>query len=358
MTAPTPWAAWLGEYDTAPYQLSRKAGWDAFVNAAPRPRFEVLSRAQMRALDEDTLADYNEARCVWNANPPTIKTQQLTRAFQVLDQVMASGRRDGDKLRGSAVVDAEPGLGKTTIATRFAREVHRREYRRHSPATADGSQRLPVAFVPLAAGVTLKGLNQQILKFYDHPAAERANNRTQLTSLAVDCVTTCQTRLVVIDDLHFIDFRHKNGIEVSNHLKSLANALPVTFLYVGVNLMDKRFFDEGMDGEQAVYAQMSRRATRCPVTPFSIDNDAGARAWSDLLTTLEGHLILADGEPGMLVTQAKELHRRTQGRIASLTNLIDRAAYLAIASGAETINPGVLDSALTDNAAHRLAGTA
>lgn len=39
-----PLAAWLGEHDTAGYRLSRKAGWDSFVNAAPRPRFEVLTR--------------------------------------------------------------------------------------------------------------------------------------------------------------------------------------------------------------------------------------------------------------------------------------------------------------------------
>lgn len=348
-----PWADWLAEYDTCGYQLSRKAGWDAFVNAGPRPRFEVLTRRQMRRLDEDTLADYNEARCVWNANPPTIKTQQLALSFQVLDQVMASNRRDGDKLRGAGVIDAEPGLGKTTIATRYAREVHRREYRRHSPFTAEGHQRLPVAFVPLHAGVTLKGLNQQILQFYDHPGATRAN-RTQLTSLAVDCVTSCQTRLIVIDDLHFIDFRHRNGIEVSNHLKGLANVLPVAFLYVGVNLQAKRFFDEGMAGEEAAYAQTSRRATRCPVAAFSIDTEAGARGWTDLLVTLEPHLMLADAEPGMLLAHARELHRRTQGRIASLMNLIDRAAYVAIATGVETITRAVHDAALADNAAQRL----
>lgn len=51
--------------------------------------------------------------------------------------------------------------------------------------------------------------------------------------------------------------------------------------------------------------------------------------------TLERHLILADAEPGMLTSQARELHRRTQGRIASLMNLIDRAAYLAITTGVE-----------------------
>ena len=70
---------------------------------------------------------------VWNANLPTVKTHQLTSAFAVIDQVMASNRRDADRLRGSVVIDAAPGLGKTTIATRYARDFHRRH------------QRLPVA---------------------------------------------------------------------------------------------------------------------------------------------------------------------------------------------------------------------
>jgi hypothetical protein len=366
MNDANPWAAWLAQFDTVDYQLGRKAGWDAFVNAAPRPRFEVLSRAQLAALDEDVRDDYDEARRVWNTNPPTIKTQQLTQAFEVLDQVMASARRDGDKLRGSAVIDAEPGLGKTTIATRYARQVHRREYRRHGPYTPDGSQRLPVAFIPLNAGATLKGINQQILEFYGHPQKDdhgpvrrpTRSTRSQLTEFAIDVVMTCQTRMIIIDDLHFVDFRHRNGIEVSNHLKSLANALPVTFVYVGVNLHAKRFFDEGLTGEQAVYAQTSRRATRCPVAPFSIEGDAGARAWSDLLSTLEKHLILADAEPGMLVSHAKELHRRTQGRILSLSNLIDRAAHLAIKSGTETITQEILATALVDNAAQHLTSPA
>ena len=69
-----------------------------------------------------------------------------------------------------------------------------------------------------------------------------------LTSLAMDCVTTCETKLIVIDDLHFVDFRHRNGLEVSNHLKGLANVLPATFLFVGVNLEAKKFFDEGLLG--------------------------------------------------------------------------------------------------------------
>lgn len=132
----------------------------------------------------------------------------------------------------------------------------------------------------------------------------------------------------------------------------------MTFLYVGVNLQAKRFFDEGLTGEEAAYAQTARRSTRCAIAPFAIDTDSGARAWIDLLAIMERHIMLADAQPGMLVENATEIYRRTQGRIASLTNLIDRACYTAISNGVETINEAVLAVSLNDNAAQRLAGTA
>ncbi|WP_238390569.1 MULTISPECIES: AAA family ATPase [unclassified Mycolicibacterium] len=347
----------MASNDSARYQLSRKQGWNAFVSSGPRDDFEVLTRQQMGALPADHLEDYNEARMVWNANLPTVKTAQLAAAYGVIDQVMASGRRDGDRLRGSVVIDAEPGLGKTTIATRYARDFHRTVYRRDGPKTPDGHQRLPVAIVPLSAGITLKGLNQQILRFYGHPAVDRAST-SKLGALAVDCVTSCQTRLIIIDDLHFIDFRHRHGTEVSNHLKGLANEMAVTFIYVGVKLQEKRFFDEGLIGEQAVYAQTSRRTTRCEVAPFAIKSEAGFRGWVGLLRALESHIKLVDAHPGMLVDHAQELHRRTQGRIASLTNLIDRVCYLAIASGTETINSELIAATTIDNAAQVSSATA
>jgi hypothetical protein len=351
------WSRWLASNGRTTTQQSRKQGWDAFVFAAPREDFEVLSRDEMAKLSSEELEDYNEARIVWNANLPTVKTAQLTAAYGIIDQVMASGRRDADRLRGSVVIDAEPGLGKTTIATRYARDFHRRVYRREGPTTPEGHQRLPVAFVPLSAGITLKGLNQQMLRFYGHPAVDRAST-SRLGALAVDCVTSCQTRLIVIDDLHFINFRHRNGIDVSNHLKGLANEMAATFIYVGVQLREKRFFDEGLVGEQAAYAQTSRRATRCPVAPFAIDADAGMRGWISLLRAMEGHIKLADARPGMLVEHAKELHRRTQGRIASLTNLLDRVSYLAITSGTETIAADLIAATTIDNAAQVSSRTA
>ncbi|GAA3684770.1 TniB protein [Yimella lutea] len=344
------WAKWLRENEPQRFNMATKHGWDAFAQSAPRPSLERLTVEKLQTLSDDEREDYNEARMVWNANPPAVKTAQLNNAFDVIEQVMASNRRDGDRLRGSVVIDAAPALGKTTIATRYAREFHRRTLRRHGPSTREGHQRLPVAFVPLDAGITLKGLNQKILSFYGHPGATRAST-SRLGALAVDCVRSCETQLIIIDDIHFIDFKHRNGRDVSNHLKGLANEMPVTFIYVGVRLTEKRFFDEGLIGEDASYAQTSRRSTRVPIAPFSISSDAGFRAWVQLLSTLESHLILLDAAPGMLVGHAKELDRRTQGCIGSLTNLLDRASYVAIRNGVERITPEVLAAATGDNAA-------
>ena len=115
-----PWARWLQTNGPGRLQLAYKGGWDAFVNAARRSDLEVLTRAEMARLDADSLEDYNEARLVWNANLPTVKTHQLAAAFAVIDQVMASNRRDADRLRGSVVVDAAPAVG---VVTRLSRRL-------------------------------------------------------------------------------------------------------------------------------------------------------------------------------------------------------------------------------------------
>jgi hypothetical protein len=345
-----PWATWLASYETVSYSLARKAGWDAFVNAAPRPRLEMPSPDEIAALSPEEWEDFTEARMVWNANLPTVRTHQLSAAYEVIDQVMASNRRDSASLRGSVVLDAHPGLGKTTIATRYGRDFQRRQIRRHGAETPQGHQRLPVAFIPLSAGMTLKNLNQKLLEFYGHPAASRAT-RAQLGSLAVDCVLSCDTRLIIVDDLHFIDFRRRHGTEVSNHLKWLANEMPATFIFSGVGLSRKRFFDEGLAGEDIVYAQTSRRATRCPVVPFTISTTSGYRAWVDLLAAFEKHQLLLQARPGMLTENAKLLFARTQGYIGSLTNLLDRACHVAITTGTETLTTELLSQVTVDNAA-------
>ena len=345
------WAQWCHDNPVARDVITTRGGWTNYVHRPPREPFETLTHREMDPLDEDELDDYNAARTIWNSNLPTVKTQQLTRAFSIMDQVMASNVRDSEQQRTNIVIDAAPGLGKTTISQRYARQFHRGIERRHGTRTATGNLRVPAAFFSVKGATTLKGLNQRLLNFYGHPAAKATMTSQRLEDLAVDCVASCETRLIVIDELHFVDFRHRNGIELSNHLKSWSNDMPVTFIYVGVNLRAKRFFDERMAGDNITYTQTSSRSVRCDVVPHDISTTPGFRAWVDLLTTFETHLMLCDHHPGMLAEQANDIYRRTHGRIGSLTGLLNRACQVAIATGAEAITPDVLDQVVLDRAA-------
>lgn len=346
------WSRWLRDNHPRGLGFSHRSGWFAFAEDTARKPLRRLSMAELSKLGEEEREDYDECRRIWNVNMPVIRTHQLTGVFSVLDQVMYSNARDGGRIKGGVAIDAPPGLGKTTIAATYARRFHRRQIRRLGERTAAGHQRVPVVFVSLAANMTLKSLNRQIVEFYGHPAIEKLT-AAKLASLATEYAGRCETGLIVVDDLHFVDFRHRMGVEVSNHLKWLANELPVTFLYTGVGLASKAFFNEGMTGESAAMAQTARRTTLCPVEPFTITTDAGARAWADVLAAIEQHIILADARAGMLTDHAQLMFERTQGHIASLVSLVDRCCFMAISGGTETITPAMIRSTALDNAAAR-----
>src|SRR6266702_1322770 len=159
--------------------------------------------------------EYDEARHDWHANFGILRTPQLAAVHDELEVIVTAGRCDPDRVRGAAVIDALPGLAQTG---------------RHGPLTGEGHERIPVFRAGLTSNTTLRTLNQMICGFYGHPGAGRAS-AAQLASQAVDCVLSCQTRVGIIDDLHFIDPRRKDGLDVSNHLKWLASELPVTFIF-------------------------------------------------------------------------------------------------------------------------------
>jgi hypothetical protein len=341
-----------GVNGAALYSLSRKEGWRRFVQTPARARPEQLSLAQLGELGAAAREDYDETRHDWHANFGVLRTPQLAAICDELDEIVASNRQDSDRVRGAAVIDALPGLGKTTIANLFARDYERNQIRRLGPLTEDGHERLPVFRVGLTSKTTLRTLNRMICQFYAHPGAERAS-AAQLGSHAVDCVLSCETRLAVIDDLHFVNPGHKDGIEVSNHLKWLANELPVTFIYVGVALAERRLFAEGLLGEQAALAQTARRWTRLELPPFEVVSDEGRRHWRSLLKATERQLVLAGAYPGMLVELADYLFARSSGHIGSFMTLIIRGCYKAIRSGQERLSADLLDSVRIDEASEQ-----
>ena len=342
---------------SAAFSLSRKEGWRRFTDTPARLRPERLSRAAIGALSADALADYQEVRADWHANFGTIATPQLMDVREELDLIVASNRQDGDRVRGSAVIDGQPGLGKTTIANLFARDYDRAQRRRFGELTETGDERIPVFRVGLTSNTTLRTLNRMICEFYGAVGPSRPS-AAELGRIALDRVLSCQTRVGIVDDVHFIDQASRDGIAVNNHLKWLANELPITFVFAGVGLEERRFFEEGLAGPSVALAQTARRWTRLSVEPFKPQDGA----WGQLAKAIEAHLVLAEARPGDLHKLAGYLYERTGGHIGSLITLITRACYRSIARGQERITRDLLDSIRIDEAAEkaraRLSGAA
>jgi AAA domain len=334
--------------------LARKEGWLQYVQAPPRTPPDRLGRQALARLSPAARSDYDLARRTWHANIGPLRTPQMAAVHEDLWEIADSNMHDCDKVKGGAAIDAFPGLGKTTTALTFARQFHRRQAGRRGGLTADGNEHLPVCRVSLGAGTTIKALNQAILGFYGHPATGRYGRSTtgQLASQALDCILSCRTRLVVVDDVHFLDMRRRDGIEVSNHLKWLASEFPVTFLFAGVSLRERGLMSEGMTAADQASAQTARRWTRLTLDPFTISDEPGRLQWRSLLLAIEKHLILAGTHPGMLADDlAGYLFARTTGHIGSLMTLVNRGARRAIRRGGETLTAELLDTVKIDEAA-------
>ncbi len=333
--------------------LSRKEDFKAFADGPRRTQPEALTRAQLAALGSGAKAEHDRLRREWHANLGPLKTPQLSELHEDLWDIVDSNLQDGDKAKGAVAVDAFPGLGKTTSVLAFAREFHRREIAEKGEFTDQGHERLPVCRVGLTGNTGMKDLNRAMLEFFGHPGRHRGTT-AQLGQRALDCMLSCEVRLLALDDLHFLKWRRTNGVEVSNHLKWIANEFPVTLLMIGVGLADKGLFSEGGTTGDAVMAQTGRRTTRLGMRPFTIENEKGRREWRQMLLALEQRLALAGKYPGMLAEDLSDyLFARSTGHIGSLMTLINRGCQRAVRSGEEVLSRDLLDGVKNDEASEQ-----
>ena len=152
--------------------------------------------------------------------------------------------------------------------------------------------------------------------------------------------------------MHFLDISRRDGREVANHFKWLANVFPVTFLFTGVGLRARGLLDEGLAGADAAFSQTARRWNVLSVEPFEIRTTAGQRTWRQLLLGIERGLVLAGSWRGMIARDLAEyLFTRSSGHFASLMSLVSRGCYRAIRTGAESLTAGLLDEVRIDQAA-------
>jgi hypothetical protein len=331
--------------------LSRKEGWREFVTAVPRVQPEVLTRRALNKLSEQAREDYDARRRKWHSNIGPIKTPQLAALHDELWDIVDSNDQDGDKAKGAVAIDAYPGLGKTTAVLDFAKKFHLRDIRANGEFTVGGDERWPVCRVGLAGNTGMVAFNKAMLAFYAHPG--KANGSTSdYAYRALDCVLSCHTKLLVIDDLHFLRWRNTAGVEISNHFKYIANEFPVTLIYVGVDLDRRGLFFDGQPHTDRAIAQTARRTTKLTMAPFGVETERQCRQWHQLLLTLEQRVVLVDKRPGMLATDLSDyLFARSSGHIGSLMTLINRGCLRAVRTGREYLDCDLLDAVKIDTGA-------
>jgi hypothetical protein len=250
-------------------------------------------------------------------------------------------------------LDAFPGLGKTTTVLAFGAEFERREIRLNGRYTAAGHEHLPVCRVGLTGNTGMLDFNRAMLSFFAHPGMMRGT-AAQFAERALDSMVKCKTRLLIIDELHFLQWRNSQGVAISNHFKHIANEFPVTLIFIGVGLESRGLFSEGTSYEDAVIAQTGRRTTRLEMKPFTIKNNRGRRDWRNLLLAVERQVVLGDKRQGMLADDLSDyLFARSTGHIGSLMTLINRGCQRAMRTGVERLDRELLDRVKNDAASEK-----
>ena len=79
--------------------------------------------------------------------------------------------------------------------------------------------------------------NRAMCEFYGHPGWRGSTE--ELGRRALDYVLKCETRLLIIDDLHFLHWQNKGGIEISNNFKYIVNDFPITLVSIGIGLIER-----------------------------------------------------------------------------------------------------------------------
>ncbi|WP_119674067.1 ATP-binding protein [Deinococcus sp. RM] len=339
-----PWEATDGQ--PASQSIYTYEGWRLYVNAPVMTPLQLPTLAEYRALPLAGRQQLDQARLRYVMGFGPLSTPALKQVGEVLKRhIRINMQVPTDQVKVGVVIDGHAAHGKTTIAKTIARQFERmirREAIFADPAASDLF--IPVVHVTLLRSTTPKGLALAICQFLNVPLRGKETEQ-QLVSAVQQAVIRHRILLFVIDDIHFLQPRSKEGKETSNFLKSLMNLTGATFLYIGIDVESMGFLQEH-GAPSLASSQTAARFVVQRVRPFGKED----QVWRLLLREVERHMCLLDQPPGTLEHHYRLIYNRTGGSIGSLMNLLRNAALGAI-GGTERVTAAELRQAELDYAA-------
>lgn len=310
---------------------------------ASDPGKRTMNQLDQMKRDERLL--YDDSRADWHAAMPLLATRSVAIVMDELNaSAWAASSRDSRR-QSVPVLDGEPGVGKSMIAKAFAatemERLARLAYLRRNDA--DSTTRRGVASFRPVLYANLEGAMSQIQLFrmlcdlLGWPA-----DRDVSRSLS-RAMHECGTKLIVLDEIQFINFDGKTGRHVHNAMKWITDG--------GVRLVLSGNDIEWVLGDLAgAERESSRRQSRgrwkiLTVPRMMYSTAAEKDEWRALLLAFEDRLRLARaGTPGWLHRElADYTWTVTLGYVNSLATLLLDAAGLAAITGTERIDRELLD---------------
>lgn len=309
----------------------------------------LRTKAQLRAMTPDHRLLYNADRAAWHAALPLVNTRAVKRVMLELEMSGTSADHHEMHSQRVSVLDGDPGVGKSMIARYHAANEMGRLARLHYLRTqqegtltgvglhAPRSEFRPVLYLHLDGAVTKSELLRTMCARLNWPV-----DRDVPGSLA-RAMKALGTKLVVIDELQFVNFDGKTGRQVHNALKWITNN--GVRLVLSGNDIDWVLGDRGGAERESSRRQSRGRWIPLSVPPMPYATKADRADWSEVLNAFEQRLRLAGPQkPGWLSEDlAAYTWTSTLGYLNSLTTLILNAASRASLTKTEVIDRDLLD---------------
>ena len=320
--------------------------WHNYCVSAPPMSPLILTVKQWAALSDLDYELQSEALEQWLGHV-YIDTPELKAITHTMTRTVRANAFSPPGAKNIVALSGRNLAGKSTLAKRWARSIYRDSIKDSPlddrgrpvgrPARGWEVDFCPVVFLNMGAGAKMAAFDGLILSFFGLPTDGRVR---ELTASAVKAIQRHRTKVLVIDDAHFIKTVCKDARDVLDHIKKINTEIGevgATLVLVGADLTDNALAQD---------PQIAGRLKLRVFPEYEIDRAEEQCAWQRIVRDLENQVLphLPAGKPGMLFTElAGELWCRTQGYLGDLRELVCEATILATQDRSHRIQRKHLD---------------
>ena len=320
--------------------LTTREGWQRFTDAG-QAEPKLLTAADLELLSDADRAAYDHDRADYHSRLVIVATPTVRQVFAAGRRLVLLNRHQVSARRGLIITGAA-GTGKTTAITQLGRlraaAAEPAGTAGHGRADAGRLRHRPACRHPEDAR---RGVRPVRRRSRQQPAAEPGRHHQR----RLRCAGPAAHRPGARRRDPQPEPGHPGRADASDQLKYLAERIPATFVYAGIDVEGIGLF-AGTRGQQ-----IAGRFGMIACDPFPYGTAVQRQQWQALIATLEQSLRLRRHQPGQLLRLDAYLHERTDGMIGSLSHLIRGAAVEAVLDGTEKITRETLDQVGLDRAA-------